>query len=131
MDIKRMFFRVKFAPEEKPVVPPDVRAVSPVNQGSLEQRVIDAIRNIYDPEIPVNIYDLGLIYQLEIRDADAFVKMTLTAPGCPVAGSLPGQVEAVIKSVEGVNDARVELVWDPPWTQERMTDEARLALGLF
>ncbi len=98
----------------------------------LEDRVIEAIRTVYDPEIPVNVYDLGLIYTLDIDDKAAVsVTMTLTAPGCPVAGVLPGQVESVIKSVEGVSDAHVQLVWDPPWDRDRMSDEAKLALGLF
>ena len=100
--------------------------------GALEERVTAALRTVYDPEISVNIYDLGLIYEVQISaHAEVFVKMTLTAPGCPVAGSLPGQVEAAIRAVPGVSDARVELVWDPPWSAERMSDEAKLTLGLF
>ena len=98
----------------------------------LEDRVIEAIRTVYDPEIPINIYDLGLIYTLDIDvTCTVSVTMTLTAPGCPVAGVLPGQVEAAIKSVEGVSDAHVQLVWDPPWDRDRMSDEAKLALGLL
>jgi len=98
----------------------------------LEERIIAAMRTVYDPEISVNIYDLGLIYDLQIKEqAEVFVEMTLTAPACPVAGSLPGQVECAIKTVEGVNEAHVELVWDPPWSRDCMSDEARLALGLF
>ena len=98
----------------------------------LKSRVTDALRTVYDPEIPVNIYDLGLIYRLEISDQGAVeVDMTLTAPGCPVAQSFPGTVEATVRKVPGVTDARVELVWDPPWTQDRMTEAARLELGLF
>jgi len=98
----------------------------------LEQRVIAAMRTVYDPEISVNIYDLGLIYDIQISErAEVFVAMTLTAPGCPVAGILPGQVECAIRAVVGVSDARVELVWDPPWSQDCMSDEARLTLGLF
>lgn len=98
----------------------------------LEQHVIAALRNIYDPELPVNIYDLGLIYNIDINDhSEVFVRMTLTAPGCPVAGSLPAEVECSIKAVEGVNDAHIELVWDPPWNQDNMSDEAKLTLGLF
>lgn len=98
----------------------------------LEQRVIAAIRSVYDPEIPVNVYDLGLIYRLDIDAGNAVsVDMTLTAPGCPVAGVLPGQVESAIKGVEGVTDAKVQLVWDPPWDKERISDEAKLTLGLF
>jgi len=98
----------------------------------LQQRVIAAMRTVYDPEISVNIYDLGLIYDVQINDqAEVFVAMTLTAPGCPVAGILPAQVECAIKAVRGVSDAHVELVWDPPWSQDCMSDEARLTLGLF
>ncbi|MGB5260059.1 MAG: SUF system Fe-S cluster assembly protein [Gammaproteobacteria bacterium] len=99
---------------------------------SLEARIIDAMRSVFDPEIPVNIYDLGLIYGLDINaDADVSVRMTLTAPGCPVAGILPEQVANAIRAVDGVNAVQVELVWDPPWDQDCMSDEARLTLGLF
>ena len=99
---------------------------------TLEQRAIAAMRSVYDPEIPLNIYDLGLIYDLQINDkAEVFIKMTLTAPGCPVAGILPGQVADAVKAVEGIEDAKVELVWDPPWNQDRMSDEAKLTLGLL
>ena len=98
----------------------------------LEQRVIAAMRTVYDPEISVNIYDLGLIYDIHISEqAEVFVKMTLTAPGCPVAGILPGQVESAIREVQGVSNAHVELVWDPPWSQDCMSDEAKLTLGLL
>ncbi|MGD8407790.1 MAG: SUF system Fe-S cluster assembly protein [Thiohalophilus sp.] len=98
----------------------------------LQERVVEALKTVYDPEIPVNIYELGLIYNVEIdQDNKVAVTMTLTTPGCPVAGSMPGQVERTVKSVEGVSDATVELVWDPPWTPDRMTDEARLTLGMF
>jgi FeS assembly SUF system protein len=99
----------------------------------LEVRVIEELRNIYDPEIPVNIYDLGLIYGIEV-DADngrVAVEMTLTAPGCPVAQTFPGQVECAIGCVPGVREAKVELVWDPPWSQDRMSEAARLELGLL
>ena len=99
--------------------------------GDLQQAVIDALKEIYDPEIPVNIYDLGLIYNVEINDAQAIVTMTLTTPHCPVAESMPGEVELRAASVPGVMDAEVNLVWDPPWTPENMTDEARLELGML
>ncbi len=99
---------------------------------TLEQRVIAAMRQVYDPEISVNIYDLGLIYDLQInQQKEVAIKMTLTAPGCPVAGILPGQVADAVRSVDGIQDAQVELVWDPPWDQDRISDEARLTLGLF
>ena len=106
-------------------------AVSPADD-SLEARIIAAMRTVSDPEIPVNIYDLGLIYGLDINaGGEVSVRMTLTAPGCPVAGILPEQVASAIRAVDGVTAAQVELVWDPPWCQECMSDEARLTLGLF
>jgi len=104
----------------------------PVTGDTREEQVVSALRGVYDPEIPVNIYDLGLIYAIEIRaDTRVHIRMTLTAPACPVAGSMPGAVERAVKRVPGVESVEVELVWDPPWTQERMSDEARLELGLL
>ena len=98
----------------------------------LKQAVIEALRGIHDPEIPVNIYDLGLIYELDIhQDGSVAIEMTLTAPACPVAGSMPGQVKAVVEAVPGVLSAQVELIWDPPWTQDRLSDTAKLELGLL
>lgn len=96
-------------------------------------RVIEALRTVFDPEIPVNIYDLGLVYALDIDEAAGrvAVRMTLTAPGCPVARTFPSIVEDVVRSVEGVGDATVELVWDPPWNKERLSEAARLQLGLL
>lgn len=100
--------------------------------GALEEKIVAALRTVYDPEIPVNIYDLGLIYRVEVKaDAEVDIDMTLTAPGCPVAQTFPGIVEDAVRSVEGVADAHVELVWDPPWTQDRMSEAARLDLGLI
>ncbi len=97
----------------------------------LKKRIIKAIRQVKDPEIPVNVYDLGLIYNLDVDDAGVVhVRMTLTSPGCPVAGMILQQVEKNVREVDGVNGATVELVWDPPWTQDRMTDAARLELNL-
>lgn len=98
----------------------------------LQQQIVEIIKTCYDPEIPVDIYELGLIYDIQI-DAEkvAHIKMTLTSPNCPVAGSLPGEVEEKIKSIEELKDARVEIVWDPPWSQEMMSEEAKLELGLF
>lgn len=99
---------------------------------TLEARVIDALRGIYDPEIPVNIYDLGLIYELRIdADGKVMIEMTLTAPGCPVAQTFPDTVKRAVKEVEGVSDACVELVWDPSWDPSRMSEAARLQLNLF
>ena len=100
--------------------------------GALYESVIDALREIYDPEIPVNIYDLGLIYGVDVTpDADVMVTMTLTTPHCPVAESMPGEVELRVSSVPGVRDAEVALVWDPPWDPAKMSDEARLELGML
>jgi FeS assembly SUF system protein len=100
--------------------------------GDLYEAVIEALKDIYDPEIPVNIYDLGLIYDVEITpDRHAKVKMTLTTPHCPVAESMPGEVELRIGAVPGIGDAEVELVWDPPWDPQKMTDEAKLELGML
>lgn len=100
--------------------------------GALYESVLDALRGIYDPEIPVNIYDLGLIYGVEVTpESDVRVTMTLTTPHCPVAESMPGEVELRVSSVPGVRDAEVELVWDPPWDPAKMSDEARLELGML
>jgi FeS assembly SUF system protein len=100
--------------------------------GELYEAVITALREIYDPEIPVNIYDLGLIYNVEVTpDADVAVTMTLTTPHCPVAESMPSEVELRVGSVPGVRGAEVNLVWDPPWDPARMSDEARLELGML
>ncbi len=98
----------------------------------LEGKIIEALRQVYDPEIPVNIYELGLIYGIEIA-ADRSVKilMTLTSPGCPVAGSLPGEVERRVEAIEEVKDAEVVLVWEPPWDKSKMSEAAQLQLGLF
>lgn len=91
-----------------------------------------ALRTVYDPEIPVNIYDLGLIYGFVVSDAGVVdIDMTLTAPGCPVAETFPGEVEQRVMQVPGVSDVRVELVWEPPWTPERMSEAAKLELGMF
>src|SRR5258706_16352426 len=99
--------------------------------GALEQQVIAALRTVHDPEIPVNVYDLGLIYELDVSEAGVVrIRMTLTAPGCPVAQTFPGTVEQAVRSVPGVTEARVELVWDPPWSREKMSEAARLELGM-
>jgi FeS assembly SUF system protein len=98
----------------------------------LEARVIEAISDVYDPEIPVNIYELGLIYRLEVSQHGAVhVEMTLTAPACPSAQTLPVEVENRIRQVEGVTDVRVDVVWEPAWTTDRMSEAAKLQLGLW
>ncbi len=100
--------------------------------GDLYEAVVEALKGIYDPEIPVNIYDLGLIYGVEIGpDNHARVLMTLTTPNCPVAESMPMEVEMRVGAVPGVGDAEVVLVWDPPWDPQKMSDEARLELGML
>jgi FeS assembly SUF system protein len=98
---------------------------------ALQDAIIEAIKEIYDPEIPVNIYDLGLIYGVEVNAGHALVTMTLTTPHCPVAESMPSEVELRVGSVPGVGDAEVVLVWDPPWDPAKMSDEARLELGML
>ena len=140
--------RVNFTPElehkkaqalarlHEPPRPPE-SAPSPPQSGdppspeALQQRVIDALKTIYDPEIPVNIYDLGLIYRVEIKDGFADIDMTLTTPGCPVAQTFPGMVEGTVRLVPGIQGAAVNLVWDPPWEQSRISEAARLELGLI
>ena len=94
--------------------------------------VLEALKTVRDPEIPIDLVELGLIYELIVKKGGiVFVEMTLTTPSCPVAASMPGEVETTIRAVPGVTDARVKLVWSPPWTQDRMSDEARLELGLL
>jgi FeS assembly SUF system protein len=106
-----------------PEVPPDA---------PLQERVVAALKTCYDPEIPVDIYELGLIYELKVEpDGAVRIKMTLTSPACPVAGALPGDVERKVAAVPGVTSAKVELVWDPPWDPSRMSEAAQLQLGLF
>ncbi|HEX9592606.1 MAG TPA: SUF system Fe-S cluster assembly protein [bacterium] len=97
----------------------------------LRDRVVAALREVYDPELPLNIYDLGLIYSLEVDPAGSVaIRMTLTAPGCPVAQTFPATVEEAVRQVAGITAAHVELVWDPPWCQDQMSEAARLELGL-
>jgi FeS assembly SUF system protein len=98
----------------------------------IENDVVEALRTVYDPEIPVNIYELGLIYDVNVsQNGFVDVNMTLTSPACPVAGSLPGEVEQRVLGVDGVTGAKVEVVWDPPWNPEMMSEEAKLELGFF
>ena len=98
---------------------------------ALQAPIIETLKTVYDPEIPVNIYDMGLIYGIEILETGhVFIKMTLTSPACPVAGSLPGEVEQRVAAIDGVGKVTVELVWDPPWTPDQLSEAARLQLGL-
>jgi FeS assembly SUF system protein len=113
-----------------PSTPPDALTVSEVV--ALQDKIIEQMRTCYDPEIPVNIYDLGLIYDVKVETSgNVYVKMTLTAPACPAAGVLPGEVEDKIAVLPGVKDVKVEVVWDPPWDKSRMSEAARLQLGFF
>ena len=104
----------------------------PASNDELTDRVIEMLKSIYDPEIPVDIYELGLIYDIDVsEDGDAVITMTLTTPHCPVAESMPGEVEMRVLSVPGIRDTEVKLVWDPPWDPSKMSDEARLELGML
>ncbi len=103
-----------------------------VDVHKLEQLVIDALHTVYDPEIPVDIYELGLIYSVEVApDGKVAITMTLTTPACPVAGSMPGEVEKVVRMIEGVTDVVVDLVWEPVWGPAMMTESARLQLNMY
>jgi FeS assembly SUF system protein len=103
-----------------------------MNNLVIEAEVIEALRGCFDPEIPVNIYELGLIYEIKVDSSGSVgVQMTLTSPNCPVAQSLPEEVQAKVKSVHGVTDAKVEVVWEPPWDPSRMSDAAKLQLGML
>jgi len=116
---------------EKPKNPEPVAVEAKVPE-DLEQKVIEALQTVYDPEIPVNIYEVGLVYGIDIDSSAAVVvRMTLTSPGCPVAVSLPLEVEAKVRTIPGVTAARVDLVWDPPWNPEMMSEAAKLQLGFF
>ena len=115
---------------EKPEPPRDAPLLNA--DASLEERVVAALRTVYDPEIPINIHELGLIYKLDITPTgEVSIRMTLTSPACPVAGALPEEVRRKVAAVPGVTAATVELVWDPPWDKGRMSEEAQLQLGLF
>ncbi len=105
--------------------------LAPGTAVAARETVIEALRTVHDPEIPVNIYDLGLIYETDVGDdGSVSVQMSLTAPGCPVAGEMPGMVARAVAAVEGVGEVEVQLVWEPAWTPERMSEDAKLALGM-
>jgi len=115
---------------------PDPAGASPAADApavpTLHDQVIEALKGVYDPEIPVNIYDLGLIYRVDlVAPGTVEIDMTLTAPSCPVAGHMPGMVQSMVSRVEGIEEVTVELVWEPPWTPERMSEEAKLELGFW
>ena len=101
-------------------------------QKASDEAIVEALRTVHDPEIPVNIYDLGLIYDTErLEDGDVRILMTLTAPACPVAGEMPYDVAAAVSGVDGVGEVEVVLTWEPPWTQDRMTEDAKLVLNIY
>lgn len=111
---------------------PVAAAAPAADPSDVENAIVEALKTVFDPEIPVNIYELGLIYDIDLLDEGAVkVKMTLTSPGCPVAGSLPGEVQAKVQGVPGVGAVEVELVWDPTWNPSMMSESARLELGMF
>ena len=110
----------------------DVNTMETINKQELEEKIIQTLKTCYDPEIPVDIFELGLIYEIKITDeADVNVKMTLTSPACPVAGSLPPEVEAKLRAIPEVNSVRIELVWNPPWDRDMMSDVAKVELGMY
>ena len=123
-------------PPAPPPAPPPAEGpavdLTPEQVKEVEQKVIAVLHTCYDPEVPVNIYEMGLIYDVVVSPkGEVGIRMTLTSPACPVAGSLPGEVQAKVRGVPGVTSATVDVVWDPPWSKERMTDAAKLQLGLL
>jgi len=118
-----------FKPEAAPETGP---ALGQQELDALTDQLVEKLKTVYDPEIPVDIYELGLIYKVDVSDdKDVVIDMTLTAPGCPVAGDMPGWVEQAILEIPGIRSCRVELVFDPPWDPSRMSDEAKLQLNMF
>jgi FeS assembly SUF system protein len=106
--------------------------ISPIEASVIEAQITEALRTVYDPEIPVNIYEMGLIYDIDVEPSGfVTVCMTLTSPGCPAAQSLPVEVDTKVRAVPGVTDAKVDVIWDPPWSLDMMSDEAKLELGML
>ena len=104
----------------------------PIDEEKVKSSIIDVLKNTYDPEIPVNVYDLGLIYEVNVdKEGEAYVRMTLTSPNCPVAETMPPEIQQKIAEIEGVENAVLEVVWDPPWTKDMMTEAAKLELNLL
>jgi FeS assembly SUF system protein len=113
---------------------PDLQATRPAINAEdhpLFEKIIGLLKQIYDPEIPINLYDLGLIYDIRVDGLKAYILMTLTTPNCPVAESMPDQVASVVRSLDEIDEVEVELTWDPPWTADRLSDEVKLELGLL
>jgi FeS assembly SUF system protein len=120
--------------DQEPETPaaPAAFTPDPLNTLKLKPQLVEAVSQVFDPEIPVNIYELGLVYDLDVDSANNVqVRMTLTAPACPAAQTLPVDVERRIRDVPGVNDVKVAVVWDPPWTRDKMSDMAKLTLGMY
>ena len=111
---------------------PQIGATDPARTAEFQQKIIDVIKTVYDPEIPVDIYELGLVYEILVdAECKALVKMTLTSPACPSAQQLPQEVRYKVKAIPGITEAWVEIVWEPPWTKDRMSEAAKLTLGFF
>jgi FeS assembly SUF system protein len=120
------------APPQTSTAAPESNPLTFEQIQEIDRKIVEALKTCFDPEIPVNIYELGLIYQVDVQPTGlVHVRMTLTSPACPAAGSLPPEVRWKVQEVPGVKDAKVEIVWDPPWTKERMSEAARLQLGIF
>jgi FeS assembly SUF system protein len=123
------------APNPQPPARTEVQASfarDPLQTLTFTSKIVDALAKVFDPEIPVNIYELGLVYDIDVDgDANVLVRMTLTAPACPSAQTIPLDAERRIREVEGLKDVKVEVVWDPPWTKDRMSDAAKLTLGML
>ena len=120
------------APPDTAVAESPGSPMTPEELDALGQQLIAALKTVYDPEIPVDIYELGLIYRVDVADnKDVTIDMTLTAPGCPVAGEMPNMVAEALKTVKGVGEVKVNMTFDPPWTPERMSEEAKLELNMF
>jgi FeS assembly SUF system protein len=120
------------APAEQPAAASSGLSMTPEELEAIGQELIAALKTVYDPEIPVDIYELGLIYKVDVADnKDVTIDMTLTAPGCPVAGEMPDMVKNAVKAVKGVGEVKVNMTFDPPWTPDRMSEEAKLELNMF
>ena len=125
---------VQTKPETAPKAGPETTssALTPEELDAIGRELIAALKTVYDPEIPVDIYELGLIYKVDVADnKDVTIDMTLTAPGCPVAGEMPGMVKDAVKTVKGIGEVKVNMTFDPPWTPDRMSEEAKLELNMF
>ena len=120
------------APGDAAPVPSGAFVRDPLNSLTFQPQMVEAVSKVFDPEIPVNIYELGLIYDMDVdTEANARIRMTLTAPACPAAQTIPIDVERRVREVAGLNDVKVEVVWDPPWTRDRMSEAAKLSLGML